>query len=151
MLYMASLAGCNGRATFPSWSQCKKNDKFDGHHVHTIYGAGSFRGEGSCDLEKVTTCAMDASYSHKSNQFYSEFLHGGNVPRLTCIRKSGSSFLWNKASIHIAHGNKFEGSDPKKAKQNCLDGGADRWVCEYVTRQAYALAKVECMRILTKY
>merc|ERR1740117_1449020 len=165
----------NGLATFPSWSQCKKKDKFDGHQVSTNYGRGRFIGHFSCDLSKVTTCAMDASYG-RGNQFYKDFLHKGNTPRLTCIRGSESSFSWTKTSIyHQKTKQTFRGSDPDKVEKRCVDGsarkseqdaaqaadateketllkqaGRQRRTCSSLTTQAYAKAKLECMRILNK-
>merc|ERR1740117_805206 len=147
----------NGLATFPSWSQCKKKDKFDGHQVITQYGAGTFKGSFSCNLAKVTTCAMDASYG-TGNQFYTDFLHLGKQPKLTCIRKSGSNLLWTKASIaDAAVGRKktFTGLDPDVVKKKCLEGLPPKsghiYKCNLLSRQAYAKARLECMRILNKY
>merc|ERR1740117_157105 len=152
---------CNALATFPSWSQCKKKDKFDGHQVRTQFGPGIFNGDFSCNLEKVTTCAMDVDYG-KDNSFYSQFVHLGNMPRLTCIRESKSSFSWTKANIEVtpAGGTQqtFTGSDPDEARKKCEAGykeilkavkakdvkatASHRYTCSAVAIQSYAQAKL---------
>ena len=90
------------------------------------------------------------------------------MPRLTCIRKSGSSFSWTKASIYNARTKQtFTGSDADEAETKCLDGltsarksekagrlklaQTQRGACSMLTKQAYAMAGLSCMRILNKY
>lgn len=146
---------CNGKATFPSWSQCKKSDKFDGSS-RTQYGAVNLNGDFICNLEKVTTCAMDEEYGHDGNQFFEEFLKEGKTPRVECIRTSRSTISWKSARIWDQNLKKwFEGSDPEKAAESCRSDPYGyhhlHVMCDKVARQSVAHAQVECLQILPKY